>query len=282
MNYDPINDAERLNKVHTNYKDLMLYANSFLHGIVSEFEGGLIKEGMSLAQKINFRTILEMSLENFFCSKLNEKERESYPFDGEGKFIGNQKFTVQNLVDYVKQQRELRKDLEQRLPEMKRQYKERQNAKEQFYLGEPLTPPESQPAASNEAPPERKPTLIDVENNEIPKTFEDLFFNPDDAEPCLKILSELPTPVIDAANNYIGKAKGVFPLWIGILKKYQPNPLIKHFKDVVYKDLLNQKVKGLNLTKDASEFRKQYKRIENSRIRLDIMALLSQYSQKGK
>ena len=119
-------------------------------------------------------------------------------------------------------------------------------------------------------------------NIEQPKTFEELFYNPDHAEPCLKILNELDPPAIDSINNYIGKAKGIFPLWIKVLKNHKPYPLIKHFKDTVYKDLLNQKVKGLNLTKDASEFRKQYRRIETDKIELDIKTLLSQYSQSGK
>ena len=119
-------------------------------------------------------------------------------------------------------------------------------------------------------------------NKETPKTFDELFYNPENAEPCLKILSELHPPVIDAINNYIGKAKGIFPLWVKILKNHKPNPLIKHFKDEVYKDLINQKVKGLNLSKDASEFRKTYVRIENNKIELDIKTILSQYSQSGK
>jgi hypothetical protein len=117
---------------------------------------------------------------------------------------------------------------------------------------------------------------------EQPKIFEELFYNPEHAEPCLKILSELQPPVIDAINNYIGKAKGVFPLWVKVLKNHKPEPLIKHFKDTVYKDLLNQKVKGLKLTPDASEFRKSYVRLEKNKIELDIKTILSQYSQSGK
>lgn len=126
------------------------------------------------------------------------------------------------------------------------------------------------------------PQQTEPETPETPKTFEELFYNPEHAEPCLKILSELQPPVIDAINNYIGKAKGVFPLWVKILKNHKPEPLIKHFKDAVYKDLLNQKVKGLNLSKDASEFRKQYKRVEKDKIELDIKTILSQFSQSGK
>jgi len=127
------------------------------------------------------------------------------------------------------------------------------------------------------SPPQQTKT-----EQEIPKTFEELFYNPEHADPCLKILNELQPPVIDAMNNYIGKSKGVFPLWVKVLKNHKPQPLIKHFKDTVYKDLLNQKIKGLNLSKDASEFRKQYVRLENDKIELDIKAILSQFSQSGK
>jgi hypothetical protein len=117
---------------------------------------------------------------------------------------------------------------------------------------------------------------------EQPNTFDELFFTPEHAEICLEVLRELQPPVIDSINNYVGKAKGVFPLWISVLKSHKPEPLIRHFPDVVYKNLLNDKVKGLNLTEDASEFRKTYKRLETNNVRLDIKALLSQYSQEGK
>ena len=128
-------------------------------------------------------------------------------------------------------------------------------------------------------PPQQTGTETEQEQ---PKTFAELFYNPEHAEPCLKILNELQPPVIDAINNYIGKAKGVFPLWVKVLKSHKPEPLMKHFKDTVYKDLLNQKVKGLNLSKDASEFRKKYVRLEKDNIELDIKTILSQYSQSGK
>lgn len=117
---------------------------------------------------------------------------------------------------------------------------------------------------------------------EQPRTFEELFFNPEHAEPCLKILNELQPPVIDAINNFIGKSKGVFPMWINVLKNHKPTPLIRHVRDIIYKDLLNEKIKGLNLSKDASEFRKQYKRLQRDNIYLDMKTLLSQYSQSGK
>jgi len=135
-------------------------------------------------------------------------------------------------------------------------------------------------ANSNELPT-KKAKPQQPENT--PQSFEELFYNPENAEPCLRILAELQTPVIDATNNYIGKGnKGIFPLWVKVLKNYKPQPFIKHYKDIVYKDLLNQKVKGLNLSKDASEFRKEYKRLNSANIELDIKAILSQYSQSGK
>lgn len=117
---------------------------------------------------------------------------------------------------------------------------------------------------------------------ELPITFEELFYNTKNAEVCLNILRELEPKVIDGLNNYIGKAKGIFPLWVQVLKTFNPQPLIKHFPDKIYKDLLNKKINGLNLSKDASEFRKTYKRLVNNNIELDIKTILSQYSQDGK
>jgi len=117
-------------------------------------------------------------------------------------------------------------------------------------------------------------------NKESPITFEELFYNKKNAEVCLNILREL--EFIDGLNNYIGKNKGIFQLWIQVLKTYNPKPLIKHFPDKVYKDLLNKTINGLNLSKDASEFRKQYVTLEKNNTKLDIKTILSQYSQDGK
>lgn len=117
---------------------------------------------------------------------------------------------------------------------------------------------------------------------EYPNSFEELFFNPNDAAVCLDILRELQPPVIDASNNYKGKNKGVFPLWIEILQMHKPIALIKPFPDMVYRDLLNEKVKGLKLSKDASEFRKPYNSLKKKGKDLDIKTILSQFSQDGR
>ena len=115
-----------------------------------------------------------------------------------------------------------------------------------------------------------------------PSTFEEIFYDLNYVEPCLNILRELEDPAIDHGNNYIGKSKGIFPLWIKVLKTNKPKPLVKHFADKIYKELLNAKISGLKLSKDASEFRKTYKRLEQDNVESDIKALLSQFSQNGK
>jgi hypothetical protein len=117
--------------------------------------------------------------------------------------------------------------------------------------------------------------------NTEPHKLEDLFYNPKHAEECLNILKELPKPVLDSSNNYIGKNKGIFPLWIEVLQQHKPG-LIKPFHELIYKDVLNATISGLKLSKDASEFRKHYKMLEKSGTKLDMIAVLSEYSQSGK
>jgi hypothetical protein len=125
-----------------------------------------------------------------------------------------------------------------------------------------------------------KPTKPPKIEKEQPQTFEELFYNPANAEPCLRILGEIEPPVIDAMNNYIGKGKkGIFPLWVRLLQK---EALMKPTNDKIIKDLLNQKITGLNLSKDASEFRTYYARIEQNKIAIEIKTILSQFSQSGK
>jgi len=116
-------------------------------------------------------------------------------------------------------------------------------------------------------------------NEDKTQTFEDLFYNPEHATICLRILNKLDPPFIDDGNNYIGKNKGVFPLWVRILYKQE---LIKHCHDKEYSKILNDKINGLNLTEDGSEFRKNYARLAKNKIDLDIKTILSQFSQDGK
>lgn len=109
--------------------------------------------------------------------------------------------------------------------------------------------------------------------------FEDLFYNQINAEPCLTILKDL--DIINSRNEYIFKNKGIIPLWVKLLKNNNP-AIIKPFSDKDYVKILNSKIINLNLTNDASEFRKQYKRIDNSDYNLHIKSLISQLSLNGK
>lgn len=115
-----------------------------------------------------------------------------------------------------------------------------------------------------------------------PLKFEDLFYNPNNSNICLEILRVLAPPFIDSSNTYIGKNKGIFPLWIKVLKTHNPEPLIKHFDDKTYKNILNNHFKGLNLSKDASEFRKVYARLDTKGLEQQIKTILSQFSQSGR
>ena len=119
---------------------------------------------------------------------------------------------------------------------------------------------------------------LNIKDHDSPKILQDIFINPDDMVPCIAVLKQLKHPVIDASNNYIGKAKGIFPLWIKILQRH-PKKIINNFTDIIYKDLLNKEFPGLYLTADASEFRKNYKRLEKNYLETEIIDLLSQISQ---
>ena len=113
-------------------------------------------------------------------------------------------------------------------------------------------------------------------DTDIPETFENLFYSENGSEIFLNILKHLEPPYISIDNNYIGKSKGIFPMIINIFKT---KSLIKNYSDKVYKDLLNNKINGLHLSKDASEFRTNYSMLEKKKVDVEIKAILSQYSQ---
>lgn len=115
------------------------------------------------------------------------------------------------------------------------------------------------------------------------KSLQDMFVKPENAEICLNILKEIPNPILDSSNNYIGRGKkGVFPLWIKVLRQFEQGSLVKPLTDAEYKDILNATIPNLNLTSDASEFRKIYPSVERGGYELDMKTILSQFSQSGK
>lgn len=140
----------------------------------------------------------------------------------------------------------------------------------------------------NTLPTTKDPLQLSVTNNKrnsriVNYSIESMFHNPKHAVICLNILKEIPNPVLDSSNNYIGRGKkGVFPLWIKVLRQFEQESLVKPLTDLEYKDILNATIPNLNLTNDASEFRKNYALVERGGYELDMKTILSQYSQSGK
>src|SRR5690606_18379182 len=95
-----------------------------------------------------------------------------------------------------------------------------------------------------------------------PITYEQLFKNPQHADLALEKFKETFPDILSKNNEYIGKAKkGYFGLFISVLRQKE---LINIHTDIEYKNSLNDKIHGLNLSKDASELRKNYKRVTSS------------------
>jgi hypothetical protein len=123
-------------------------------------------------------------------------------------------------------------------------------------------------------------------DEELP-SFESLFQDEASADASLKILKNLERPVINESNVYIGYSKGVIPMWISVLKVY-PDFFRHDISDLLLSKILNSKIIGLNLSKDASEFRTHYARLKGNALRLEMKTLFSQFvqssqsSQKGK
>ena len=68
-------------------------------------------------------------------------------------------------------------------------------------------------------------------------------------------------------------------MWIASMLSFSP-PFIKPISDKIAKQILESEFNGLKLSKDASEFRKTYKRIQDKKTSINLF--LSQISQTGK
>jgi hypothetical protein len=104
-------------------------------------------------------------------------------------------------------------------------------------------------------------------------TFEQLFNKPENANLSLDKLKEIFPNLLSDDYSYIRGTKGIFPMFINVLqtKKY-----IKNLSDMTYRNVLNDKIKNLNLSKDASEFRKNYRSLNE--MKTDLVVSLSQLS----
>ena len=115
----------------------------------------------------------------------------------------------------------------------------------------------------------------------VPITFESMFRDQVAANASLEVLRKLEKPVINESNVYVGKNKGIIPIWIRMLKSY-PDLFISNLTEIEIKDILNQKIINLELSKDASEFRKVYKRLDTEELILEMKTIFSKYSQLSK
>lgn len=106
-------------------------------------------------------------------------------------------------------------------------------------------------------------------------TFEKLFKKPEIANITLDKLKEIFPDLLSDDYSYLKGIKGIFPMFIGCLSSLD---FINKHSDLIYKNALNNKIKNLNLSKDASEFRKSYKSIENGNKRTDLKLILSEIS----
>lgn len=111
--------------------------------------------------------------------------------------------------------------------------------------------------------------------------FDSLFFNSDLADLSLERLRIVFPKLLNDDYHYIKGIKGIFPMFIEVLLSEN---LISRHSDMVYKNALNQKIKNLKLSKDASEFRTKYARITDScrtDLKLEISDLKTEYSQSS-
>lgn len=109
-----------------------------------------------------------------------------------------------------------------------------------------------------------------------------MFSKPEYEKPAFDILREL--EVIDDNNKYINArklTKGIFLLWISILKRSNPKVII-HLDSKSYIEILNGKIDNLNLRKDLSEFSKKYKTLGKQNIKEETELKFSEFSADGK
>lgn len=120
------------------------------------------------------------------------------------------------------------------------------------------------------------PQPIDIIQNrtkqETPKTFEELFYNPDLVTPYIDILKELDPPLIDENYNFIGKLKGIICVWIdelqrqGIVKGNYPK------ERKLFASLIPTRINRFSI--DESMFGKYQTKAENN-YRTDIKTKVS-------
>jgi hypothetical protein len=109
-----------------------------------------------------------------------------------------------------------------------------------------------------------------------PSTFIELFTSQHWANCFRYVLLKLEPIMIDEKDNWIGPHgyKGIIPI---LIKEMERKGGMNPYTNITRATILNQNFKGLNLTKDASEWRKHYIRLEENNVVLDIANLISHF-----
>lgn len=110
----------------------------------------------------------------------------------------------------------------------------------------------------------------------IPETFEDLFTSPYWADCFRYVLENTNPPLINDKNELKPPhgTKGIIP--IVLIEIHQKRGLQNH-TDEIRVLILNKTFPLLKLSRDASEFRKSYKRLDEMNVQLDVQTLISRY-----
>ncbi len=100
-----------------------------------------------------------------------------------------------------------------------------------------------------------------------PIDFDNLFASAEVAEQALRALKDIkdPWPVVDERNNYIGKCKGIIPLWVESIRRFPNQNFIKgNPPNIKIAGAINSKISGLNI--GQSEFTKPYHSLDDDRM----------------
>ncbi|MFX0555806.1 hypothetical protein ACOCEA_03365 [Maribacter sp. CXY002] len=105
-----------------------------------------------------------------------------------------------------------------------------------------------------------------------PKTFEEMFINPEIIQNCISVLKEV--EILNEKEKYVGRDKAAFCIWVKWLKS---KSLVHHYiKDETFAKLISKKFHPFTIS--TSLFRKPNPRAEE-KYNLEIQALLSKVSQ---
>lgn len=118
-----------------------------------------------------------------------------------------------------------------------------------------------------------------VQSQHMPSRFEELFTETHFAEMFRYMLLNFEPKLIDEKNRFVGPqgTKALIPM---VIKEIERKGGMNKYPEKIQVKVLNDTFSGLKLSKDASEFRKPYKRLEGKE--MDIKNLISYFPKKEK